>query len=86
MGQDLARLGNECDCWVSGEETHQGVQVQPARVDPVANLVSKDVPKSTLVPKKADESPPAGGTGGTIVSASMLDAPGQLRPPHLKLS
>lgn len=62
MGQDLARLGNECDCWVSGEESHQGVQVQPAMVDPVANLVSKDVPRSTVVPKKAEESPPAGGT------------------------
>ena len=29
---------------VSGEEPHQGVHVQAAMVDPVANLITKDIP------------------------------------------
>ena len=51
MGQDVSRLSQECDCWVSDEAT-QSVPVHTAMVDPVANLIAKDVPEHTLLKPK----------------------------------
>lgn len=49
MGQEITRFGDECNCFVGSEPDREPAQT-PRTVDPVANLVTKEFPKTVLTP------------------------------------
>ncbi|CAE7368945.1 unnamed protein product [Symbiodinium natans] len=53
MGQEITKIGEECNCFVGSEPDREPTAQVYRAVDPVANLVTKEFPKSVLSPSPA---------------------------------